>query len=121
MWDFGDGVYGSQKAVTHYYAELTQEKCLAISLLVKDKTRNVSAQSSKLYLKVENRLPELSFLEITPEGELLTPVSFTLNALGAKDPDGKILKYKWWYYLEGDETPRGVQTTTEPSTEITVA
>ncbi len=105
-WDFGDGVYSSQKVANHYYTELTKNKCLEITLTVKDLKTLKTAKSEKLYLKVVNHLPTLNFLEIIPSGELITPVTFKLNARGVADNDGKVIKYRWWYYREGDSRER---------------
>jgi hypothetical protein len=44
----------------------------------------------------------------------------TTRICNPKDSDGQIKKYRWWYYKEGDETERGVKTTSNPFAELTV-
>jgi len=80
-WDFGDGIFATQKTANHYYSELTTgDECLEVFLTVKDNNTGVSTKSEALKIKIQNSLPTLSFLEIIPEGDLMTPVKFALNA-----------------------------------------
>lgn len=69
--------------------------------------------------------PTLRSLTAVPDSDtLVTPVSVKLNAVGATDPDGLIVQYKWWYYdankpASPDER-LGLQITTTPSAVINI-
>lgn len=121
IWDFGDGVLGNQRDMSHFYNELSApNQCLTARLTIKDKLSGQTSQSREINLQVVNKLPELSYLEIAPQTKLITPVTFKLNAHGVTDFDGKVIKYRWWYYSEDNSEPRGVQTTSVPYTSIVV-
>lgn len=120
-WDFGDGVFSNQKSIAHYYSEaLPNGQCYKVKLGVKDLKSNQTAQSEPIYIKVINQKPKLQYLEITPLTDLVTPAKFKLYAHGVEDPDGKVLKYRWWYYREGENKQNEIQVTSVPFTEITV-
>lgn len=120
-WDFGDGVYSNQNNITHTYNELSVSgKCFQINLGVKDLKTGASAKSEFIYVKIVNAIPYLSYLEVIPPDDLITPAQFKLSARWVEDVDGKVVKYRWWYYKEGDTEPREIQTTAVPTSMITV-
>lgn len=43
-----------------------------------------------------------------------------LRMEGAKDPDGNIASYTWYYYTSTDEQPQGFRITTKPETSFTL-
>ena len=52
---------------------------------------------------------------------LVTPTKVKLQVVGAKDEDGQIKKYKWWYYREGFEDEKlGVHSTSSSATEMII-
>ena len=57
---------------------------------------------------------------VSTSASLTTPVSVKLDAIGAADPDGRVVKYRWWYFEEGSNDEYGVQMTTNPSAVINI-
>jgi PKD repeat protein len=66
--------------------------------------------------------PTLSGLTAVPVGSsLTTPVQVIVNAVDAKDIDGQIISYKWWYYTYTDDgVQRGVQISQTPQATLTI-
>lgn len=48
------------------------------------------------------------------------PMRINLRMEGAKDPDGVIRSYTWYYYTSSDEQPQGFRITTKPETSFTL-
>lgn len=133
-WDFGDGTDKStKKTVTHVFADTNKEQTSSSSPdYVYNVTLSVSDQDSgkkstapdgvKIHIKKEP--PTFSGLVAVPaNSNTITPVQVEVSAVGANDPDGKIVSYKWWYEQvlpTPDDTPLGVQITAAPNATLTI-
>jgi len=101
QWDFGDTQRSTQRDATHTYSDLSPAKpgYFTLTLKVLDKNDLTKTSSAKVQIAVVGQLPTLQAFTAVPQGDsLTTPVKIKLDAIGAKDPDGRIVKYLWWYY-----------------------
>lgn len=123
-WRFSDGTRNTKRDFTYRFPELTPTgKCSTVSLVVRDETSGKASTEDVLYFKVVNLAPTI--MDFVMDGEmsknLITPTKVRLKIVGAKDEDGQIKKYRWWYYREGFENDKlGVHTTTNPETEMII-
>lgn len=121
-WNFGDGIYAEGVRVNHSFTETSGKECFPVELTVRDKTDPTLTDKTTLaYIKVINSAPTLSGIRIiAPSDTDITPFSVSLSAINPKDTDGRIVKYTWWYYIDGDTTKRGSHETITPYTQITL-
>jgi hypothetical protein len=68
------------------------------------------------YVKIENELPTFTQIDITPQDMSKDPVVLNVSLRNAKDPDGVIQSYLWYYYTNTDPEPQGFRVTNVPST-----
>lgn len=123
-WKFSNGTRNDRRDFTHRFTEVDpQGECSTASLVVRDEISGQASDDDVLYFKVINEPPTVVdfVVESDPDKELITPTKVKLKVVGAKDDDGQIKKYKWWYYREGLETqPLGLHSTTAPETEMII-
>lgn len=123
-WDFSNGTSSDNRDLTHRFDEVNPAgQCSTASLVVRDEISGQASDEDTLYFKVINKLPNIIdfVVESEPDKELITPTKVKLKVVGAKDEDGQIKKYKWWYYREGFESEQlGVHSTTSPETEMVI-
>jgi PKD repeat protein len=123
-WKFSNATRNDKRDFTHRFDEINQlGECSTASLVVRDEITGQASDEDILYFKVTNRLPNIIdfVIESEPDKELITPIKVRLKVVGAKDEDGQIKKYKWWYYREGYETERlGLHSTTTSETEMVI-
>lgn len=101
QWNFGDTQKSTQKLITHTYTDLSPTDIghYVASLKVLDKNDLTKLSISEIQIDVQGELPTIQAFTAVPEQtDLITPVRVKLEAIGAKDPDGNIVKYLWWYY-----------------------
>lgn len=118
-WDFSDSSRDTKQEVNHTYKELGE---YSIDLKVTN-TENVSQTAiDTLTIIVEGEAPTLQSITAVPVGNsLVTPVTVTLNAIGAQDPDGQIISYRWWYYDPNNDTEKmGDQITSQGTATFTI-
>ncbi|PKL36776.1 hypothetical protein CVV38_02655 [Candidatus Peregrinibacteria bacterium HGW-Peregrinibacteria-1] len=123
-WNFGNTVTSSRRETTHSYQELSPADpgYYIVTLRVSDTDDPSKFTTDTLYIKVETKPPTFASIQATPaSANLTTPVSVEMRAMDARDPDGTITQYKWWYYsLSNPEEPLGLQITSTPSTTLTI-
>lgn len=121
-WDFGDGIYFEGMRVNHSFSETSGKECFPVTLVVRDKTDPTLQDTATLaHIRVVNAGPTLSGIRITtPNDTDVTPFNVSLSAVNSKDADGRIIKYTWWYYVEGDNTKRGLHETITSYTNMTL-
>lgn len=124
-WDFGDGEKSTKKTIVHKYKEITPEgkPVYTVRLKVYDKDDASHPAEANFKVKVVSVMPTFSSLQVMPEvGEdFVTPSRFAAKVFGAKDPDGMVTQYKWWYYdVEDPDEIFGMQMTQAPATFISI-
>ena len=123
-WKFSNGTRNDKRDFTHRFSDINSiGQCSTASLVVRDEISGQASDEDVLYFKVVNKLPHIIdfVIESAPDKELITPTKVKLRVVGAKDEDGQIKKYKWWYYREGFEAERlGIHATTSPETEMVI-
>jgi PKD repeat protein len=119
-WDYGSGKSAS-KSFTHSYDDIGN---YTIQLEVFDKDDPSHKSADGLQLNVVAKPPTFSSIQAIPDSrnpELITPVSVKMSAFNAKDEDGEIVQYKWWYYdLNDPDEPLGIQITENPSAQVVI-
>ncbi len=85
---------------------------------MQDKKTGVT-HTTEEWIKVVNVPPKFSDIEVTIENIDMDPMKVNLRIQGAKDPDGIIRSYTWYYATnpDGDE-PLGFRITTKPETSL---
>jgi len=122
QWDFGDGNDNTAKTATHTYQDLppSDPGKFKISLTVTDRVKHTS-DTQEFFLKVAEATPEAKSLLATALGSSTTPTQVKLEVIGAEDKDGRILKYRY-YYFPVNNTGRqlGLIETDSPQTTLNV-
>jgi len=123
-WKFSNGTRNDRRDFTHRFDSVdARGECSTASLVVRDEISGQASDEDILYFKVINKLPNIIdfVVESEPDKELISPTKVKLKVVGAKDEDGQIKKYKWWYYREGFETQKlGVHSTSTAETEMVI-
>lgn len=102
----------SQSKLSYKFDELW---CFPIDLTVKSQ-KNGKLNSARVYVKVENLPPKISWLTLTPTDINSDPVVVKVTANNAHDDDGVIVSYLWYYYTDSDPEPQDYRVTRTPST-----
>lgn len=125
-WNFGDGRNNSKKAVDHSYNEISPRDpgYFTVELTVTDENDVTKKDTHEIQIDVINIPPRFASVQgvvATPASELITPVLTNVRAYGVQDPDGEIVKYKWWYFDVTDpEEPLGIQITSTDSAQLVI-
>jgi len=124
QWDFADTDKSTQSSTTHTYDDLSPADpgYYNVQLKVMDKNDLSKNAVANVKIDVTPEMPEIqAFTAVVQDSQLVTPVRVKLNAIGANDPDGQIVKYLWWYYDERDpEMTMGHTITQTPEAFVTV-
>ncbi len=123
-WDFGNFEKSAKKQATYTYKEANPREGDFYTVKLKvtnDEDATKSAEES-LKIRIIREPPIVRGIIAVPAGQkLTTPVSVNVSALGAEDPDGKIIQYRWWYYdVDNPDNLLGLQITQSPSATLTV-
>jgi PKD repeat protein len=119
-WDFGDGTRSTQKEITHTFREIGD---YTVTLTVSDESgRTANTGTDTLTVTVVGEPPSIRGLSVVPVSTgLTTPVQVNLTAIGATDPDGRITKYRWYFYdITDPENVLGTQVTALPNATMTI-
>jgi len=111
-WKLGQNKYFSSINFTQKFDELG---CFPIQLTVKSKTKG-QTNKLKTWMKVENLKPTLSSVDVQVVDGTADPVVVKVSALGAKDLDGVIQSYLWYYYTDIDPEPQDFRATKQSNT-----
>ncbi len=111
-WKLGKQTYKNSSEFTKKFDELG---CFPVKLTVKSDD-NGKTHSRETYVKVENVKPVLSSLDVKVVDDTSDPVIVNISALWAKDKDGVIQSYLWYYYTDIDSEPQDFRATKWPST-----
>lgn len=99
-WDFGDGDTSTKEKVTHTYDELTNDEAVTfITLTVSEKNNPSKKHTTQFPLRVISSKPLLTALTVEKQSAgNETPVDVIVRAEGARDIDGRVTNYTFWYY-----------------------
>ncbi len=124
QWNFGDTKQSTDRVATHVYSDLSPKDpgYYEVTLKVLDKNDLTKTDTATIRIDVQGELPTLqAFTAVPQQNDLTTPVRVKLEAIGATDPDGEIVKYLWWYYNEKDPLlPMGHTITQSPQAFVTI-
>lgn len=125
QWNFGDTDNSTSKSANHKYKELSPPAGFyTVSLKVTDKDDPTKTNTDEIKINVVNFPPRFSSVQGLVgdhQGELITPLQVDMRVYGAEDDDGKIVKYKWWYFdIDDPEEQLGIQITDQPSAKLTI-
>lgn len=123
-WDFGDTTSDTRAEVEHVFTELSPEppSYFEVTLRVSDKKEVNKNSSMSVKVPVITALPTLDNISTTALSvDRITPFNVLLKAIGAKDSDGQINEYRFWYYdvLE-PANELGVKISSTPETELMI-
>lgn len=91
------------RTFSRIFKDLDQGTCIDVDLQVTDLSNNTTDDADTISIEVVNSKPTMSALNVSPIGqERVTPLNVTVTAAGARDIDGRIVRYRWWYYEEGN-------------------
>ncbi|MDD3646768.1 MAG: PKD domain-containing protein [Candidatus Gracilibacteria bacterium] len=108
----GNNKYYTTRTVNYKFDELG---CFPVKLTVKSvKDKSISTKS--IWVKVVNLKPTLDGISTNITNIESDPVVVNVSALGAKDPDGVITSYLWYYYTDVDSEPQDFRATTSSNT-----
>jgi len=121
QWDFGDGEDSTGSKASHVYSDLPPSDSgeFKVTLIV---TNEDSQQDEKTFsLKLEEAFPEAKSLLATSLGGTVTPIQVKLEVISPIDRDGRVVKYKYYYYPVNDTGRQlGVSESDSPQATIKV-
>jgi len=97
--------------------KFTELGCFPIELTVKsDKTG--ATHSSTRYLQIKNLLPKITSVSASIDGTKKDTQKLVVNVVanGARDDDGVITSYIWFYKTESDQEKQNIRITQTPAT-----
>jgi hypothetical protein len=110
LWKIGLNKTSTQKNLSYTFDELG---CEQISLTVSDKITGAS-HTTNTWVKIVNLAPIFNDITVDVENIDMDPMRINLKIIGAKDPDGLIRSYTWYYYTDRDDQPQGFRITRSP-------
>jgi PKD repeat protein len=124
-WDMGDGNFRTGATVANYvYNDLPPANpgYFEVKLKVTDTTNPNLSDTKTIKIKVEAAKPSLqTVLAKVQQGKTTTPLNVTVEAIGAIDRDGKIDKYRFYYFPISDPNRQlGVKEVSLSSTTLTI-
>ena len=111
-WKLWRDSYKNTKDFTKKFDELG---CFPIKLTVKS-IENWKTHSTTSFVEVRNIKPILSSIDVRVVDSNTDPVIVNVSALWAKDRDGVIQSYLWYYYTDIDSEPQDFRATKWPNT-----
>jgi len=111
-WKIWNSKFATSAIVNHRFDEIG---CFPVKLTVKSQ-KNGKSSTRTVNVDVVNKVPTLTSLDINIQNEEADPLVVTVDALWAKDEDGVIQSYLWYYYTDTDSEPQDFRSSTKPST-----
>src|SRR5690606_9980714 len=86
------------RSFSRIFKDLTRGGCIDIDLTITDLSTNAEVEAETVSIEVVNRKPEMTDIRFTiSEQGLVTPVTVNVSVVGARDLDGRVTRYRWWY------------------------
>ncbi|MDP2090787.1 MAG: PKD domain-containing protein [Candidatus Gracilibacteria bacterium] len=111
-WKLGNQDFKNTGEFTKKFDDLG---CFPIKLTVKSNSSG-KTHSTTTYVEVRNLKPTLSSLDVSLVNDTTDPVIVNVSALGAKDRDGVVQSYLWYYYTDIDSEPQEYRATKSSNT-----
>lgn len=111
FWQVGNDKTSTQRDLSYKFDELG---CTTVKLTAKSDVTGKSSTQETL-VRVDNAAPTLTNIDVQVLDLDADPIVVKLTAQNAKDPDGAIASYTWYYYTDDDSEPQGFRVTTLPT------
>ncbi len=111
-WKIWQDKLASTSSISQRIEELW---CFPIKLIVKSE-KNWKTHTRESLIEIKNLKPQLVSLNVQPVDINWDPVIVNLDAVWAKDKDGVIQSYTWYYYTDSDSESQDYRSTIRPST-----
>jgi len=92
LWNFGDGMPGSGKAVGHKY---TQPGTFTITLTIEDNGTKQNSTSQPVTLSVAPNLAPIASINTNGKTQVVANENMIFDGRASKDDDGSIVNYTW--------------------------
>ena len=115
-WKIGQAKFVQGRSTTHKFDEIG---CFPLKLTVKS-SDNGATDVEETLVEVRNLLPTLSSLSVDVEDPEADPLIIRVTANGAKDLDGVVQSYLWYYYTDIDAEPQDFRSTSTSSTAFVI-
>ena len=117
-WVLGDGTRATGKTLTKKYDEIGD---FEVTLTVRSTADSSVSSSVTIQVSIVDTPPRILGLIVQPQNDaLITPLVVKVEA-NAKDDDGKITRYKFWYYDQNNSSePLGEQISLTSQTFLTI-
>jgi hypothetical protein len=84
------------------FKDLTRGGCVDVDLTVTDLSTQFADVAETVSIEVVNLPPNITDVRYTvTEAEQVTPVTVSVSVMGVRDLDGRAVRYRWWYFEEG--------------------
>lgn len=107
--------FGRVKTTSSISEKFEELGCFPIELTVRS-TKNGATNTATQYIKLANNPPVLTSLSTSVDSgkKDSQKVIVRVTANGARDPDGVITSYIWYYKTASDQEPQNTQISTKP-------
>lgn len=97
--------------------KFTELGCFPVELTVKS-TKNGASHTSKRFIQIKNIAPKITSVstKIDQNKKSTQKVVVNVSADGARDEDGVITSYIWYYQTASDNEPQDIKITQSPTT-----
>ncbi len=90
------------RSFNRIFKDLTRGGCIDVDLTVTDLSTRFEDTVETISVDVVNMPPNITDVRYTvTEAEQVTPVSVSVSVMGVRDLDGRAVRYRWWYFEEG--------------------
>ncbi len=117
VWN--DALIKSNNVKSNFSKKFEILGCFPVKLTVTSKI-NKRLSKSIIWVKVINLPPKIKGLTVKKLPKPEDPMIVQVTAIGARDPDGAIQSYMWYYYTENNPEPQQYKLTTWPTAKFVI-